>query len=52
MEELREVKVKVPLKQLLNLHYVKLTSGRTFSDVVGEALKEYFTEQRESAATA
>lgn len=39
---MKEVKVKLPVKQLLKLHYMKLTSGRTFSDVITNALKEYF----------
>ena len=42
MTELKEVKVKLPVRQLLRLHYVKLTSSRTFSDLVSEALQEYF----------
>ncbi len=45
MNELKEVKVKIPVKQLLRLHYLKLTGGRTFSDVVSEALTDYFQEQ-------
>ena len=48
MEELREVKVKLPLRHLLKLHYVKLTSNRTFSDVVAEALHDYFADLREA----
>ncbi len=44
MNEMKEVKVKLPVRQLLKLHYMKLTSSRTFSDVVSEALTEYFTE--------
>lgn len=49
MDELKEVKVKIPVKQLLRLHYLKLTGGRTFSDVVSEALGDYFTEQQDAA---
>lgn len=44
MDELKEVKVKIPVKQLLRLHYLKLTGGRTFSDVVAEALTDYFAD--------
>lgn len=44
LTELKEVKVKLPVKQLLRLHYLKLTTNRTFSDVVGQALQEYFDE--------
>lgn len=42
MTELKEVKVKLPVRQLLRLHYLKLTSSRTFSDLVSEALQEHF----------
>lgn len=48
MNELKEVKVKIPVKQLLRLHYLKLTGGRTFSDVVSEALSDYFVEQEQA----
>ncbi len=43
MNEMKEVKVKLPVRQLLKLHYMKLTSSRTFSDVVSEALADYFS---------
>lgn len=42
LTELKEVKVKLPVKQLLKLHYLKLTSNKNFSDVVAEALTKYF----------
>lgn len=42
MNELKEVKVKLPVNQLLRLHLLKLTSSRTFSDLVSEALTDYF----------
>ena len=44
MTELKEVKVKLPVKQLLKLHYLKLTSNLNFSDVVSQALTKYFDE--------
>ncbi len=44
MTELKEVKVKLPVKQLLKLHYLKLTASRNFSDVVTQALSEYFDQ--------
>ncbi len=44
MNELKEVKVKLPVRQLLKLHYLKLTSSRTFSEVVTEALRDYFEQ--------
>lgn len=42
LNELKELKVKLPVRLLVNLHYVKLTQSRAISDVVGEALNEYF----------
>jgi hypothetical protein len=44
LSELKEVKVKLPVKQLLKLHYLKLTSNMNFSDVVTEALTRYFDQ--------
>lgn len=41
-EGMKEVKVKLPVKQLLKLHYMKLTSGKTFSYVITHALEDYF----------
>lgn len=52
MNEMKEVKVKLPVRQLLKLHYMKLTSSRTFSDVVSEALNEYFSDIDEERAQA
>ena len=46
MDELREIKVKLPVRQLLQLHYAKLTSHRSISEVVGEALGVYFAGLR------
>lgn len=40
----KEVKVKLPVKLLLKLHYLKLTSGKTFSHVITTALDDYFAE--------
>lgn len=37
----RELKVKLPVRQLLQLHYLKLAHNRTFSDVVSDALHRY-----------
>lgn len=51
MDEIREVKLRLPVHQLLKLHYVKLTSSRTFSDVVGEALGNYFEQRHPSEAS-
>ena len=41
----REIKVKLPYQQLLLLQFLKLRSHRTFSDVVEEALAQFFQEQ-------
>jgi hypothetical protein len=42
LAELKEMKVKIPVRLLINLHYMKLTRSRPISDVVNEALTEYF----------
>ncbi len=44
MDGVKEVKVKLPVKHLLRLHYLKLTTGRTFSDLVTEALMKQFEQ--------
>lgn len=49
MEELKEIKVKLPVRQLLQLHYAKLTSDRSISEVVNQALQVYFAELRARA---
>lgn len=49
MEELKEIKVKLPVRQLLQLHYAKLTSDRSISEVVNQALSVYFAELRARA---
>ena len=46
MDEIKEIKVKLPVRQLLQLHYAKLTSHRSISEVVGEALGVYFAGLR------
>lgn len=45
MNELKEIKVKLPVQYLINLHYLKLTQSQGISDVVTQALTEYFTAQ-------
>jgi predicted nucleic acid-binding Zn-ribbon protein len=42
MAQLKEIKVKLPVRYLINLHYVKLTSNQNISDVVNSALTRYF----------
>jgi hypothetical protein len=49
MEELKEIKVKLPVRQLLQLHYAKLTSARSISEVVNQALIVYFEDMRARA---
>lgn len=46
MEELKEIKVKLPVRQLLQLHYAKLTSSKSISEVVNQALIVYFATLR------
>lgn len=41
-DALKEVKIKIPVRQLLRLHYLKLTAGRTFSEVIATALADHF----------
>ncbi len=43
-DDMKEVKVKLPVKLLLKLHYMKLTSGKTFASVITAALDDYFAE--------
>ena len=41
---LREVKVKLPAKQVLHLHYARMRGGKNFSQIVSTALTRYFDE--------
>lgn len=57
LNALKEIKVKVPVRHLLSLHFVKITSKQNISDVVSDALSEYFArmnggEGDDAAATA
>lgn len=45
MTELKEIKVKLPVQYLINLHYLKLTGSQGISDVVTQALTEFFEAQ-------
>lgn len=38
----KELKVKLPVRLLVNLHFIKLTESRAISDIVNEALTNYF----------
>jgi hypothetical protein len=44
--DVREVKVKLPVDQVLRLHATRLKSGRNFSQTVSSALSRYFDELR------
>lgn len=44
--DVREVKVKLPVDQVLRLHATRLKSGRNFSQTVSSALTRYFDELR------
>lgn len=41
----KEIKVRVPARFLVNLHYLKLTRRRLVSALVNEALEAYFEKQ-------
>lgn len=43
-DDLREVKVKLPAKQVLHLHYARMRGGKNFSQIVSSALTRYFDE--------
>ena len=43
-EGLREVKVRLPAKQVLHLHYAKMKDGKNFSQIVSTALTRYFDD--------
>ncbi len=42
MEEIREVKLHLPVHQLLRLHAIRLLQGPNFSETVRAALGAYF----------
>lgn len=48
-ESLKEIKVKLTVRQFQQLQYVKLNSQRNTSQVVREALAEYFEALRAAA---
>lgn len=51
-ESLKEIKVKLTVQQFKQLQYVKLNSQRNTSQVVREALSEYFDTLRAAAHAA
>ena len=44
---LREVKIRLPMKQVLHLHYTRMTKRKNFSEIVSTALSRYFDELAE-----
>ena len=48
----KELKVRIPVKQHLQLHGLKVTTGKLFSDVVAEALDAYFEALQQNRAGA
>lgn len=40
----REVKVRLPMEQVLRLHATRLRSRRNVSDIVSSALSRYFSD--------
>ena len=43
-DETREVKVKLPVDQILRLHYTRMKKRENFSQIVSTALSRYFEE--------
>lgn len=43
LNEIKELKVKLPLRFHVKLHSMKLLSGKTMASAVAEALEAYFT---------
>jgi hypothetical protein len=50
LDQLKEIKVRLPVRYLLQLHYMKLQSHHTISDMVTQALVEYFDDAEASKA--
>lgn len=42
--EVREVKVKLPVDQIMRLHYARMKQGSNFSKIVSSALTRYFAD--------
>jgi hypothetical protein len=43
-DETREVKVKLPVDQILRLHYTRMKKRENFSQIVSTALSRYFED--------
>lgn len=52
MKELRILKIRVPVRHLVNLNFLKVTEERAVSDLVNEALRSYFTQRSLPVAPA
>lgn len=50
-EELKEIKVKLPVRQHIKLHSIKLMMNQNISDTVEEALEAYFALLKEEQTT-
>lgn len=48
-DELKEIKVKIPISQHIKLHRVRLLTETTISQTVRDALEHYFALLREQA---
>lgn len=44
MAALKEIKVKLPVSQHIKLHSLKITRNKSISDVVAQALEDYFSK--------
>jgi hypothetical protein len=52
LDEPKEIKVKIPIRHLVKLHYLKIARGREISASVVEALTEYFERESLKKATS
>lgn len=50
MTERKTVKLKIPKRQHLRLHCLKILTGETMSDIATEALDNYFEEEENLGA--
>ena len=51
MEARKSIKVKLPIRQHIKLHALKLFTEKNISETVEKALDAYFREMREEEAT-
>lgn len=47
LDELKEVKVKIPVSLLVRLHGMKILQGTTISETVAQALHAYFQREED-----